>query len=147
MKNDKGFTLLEMMVVIAVIAIVSAIAIPNFISFASGMKLRSASRDLYSNMQKARMNAIRQNTTWTIQFTSSGSNLTGYSVLNNGAVVNIANGYPGIVMSISGTTPFQNNHALFYSDGTSNGGAVTFANSTGQLSTVTVLASGGIKSS
>jgi prepilin-type N-terminal cleavage/methylation domain-containing protein len=138
MIKNKGFTLIEMMVVIAITAIVSAIAIPNFYSYAAGMKLRSASRDLFSNMQKARMNAIRykniinhgsppapQNTLWCVRFTT-----TGYQVINCGRdngrcaatsasddiadTVNLTQLYPGITFK----QDYSALRLVFYPDGT-----------------------------
>ena len=130
MRKDKGFTLVEMMVVIAIMAIVSAIAVPNLYSYAAGMKLRSASRDLYSTLQKTRMNAIRQNARWAVEFTSST-----YRVVNcgpdnvcggSGTTDNInytatnISAYSGVnITSFTGTVEC-------YPDGTSNGGTINF---------------------
>jgi type II secretion system protein H len=151
MQKDKGFTLVEMMVVIAIMAIISAIAVPNFYSFAAGMKLRSASRDLYSALQKTRMNAIRQNVRWAVEFTSST-----YRVVDCGSD-NVCSG-SGATDNISTTTtnisaysginiPSFPTIVEFYPDGTSNGGTLTFGDSKGHTSQVEVLASGRIKTS
>jgi type II secretion system protein H len=151
MQKDKGFTLVEMMVVIAIMAIISAIAVPNFYSFAAGMKLRSASRDLYSALQKTRMNAIRQNTRWAVEFTSSSYKVVNCGLNNvcsgSGATDNIDSTATNISAYSGINIPSFPAIVEFYPDGTSNGGTLTFGDSTGHTSQVEVLASGRIKTS
>lgn len=61
MKNKKGFTLVEVIVVMAVIGIMVTIAIPGISSWLPNYKLKSAARDVYSSLQKARMLAVKNN--------------------------------------------------------------------------------------
>ena len=147
MQKIKGFTLVEMMVVIAIIGIVSAIAIPNFYSYAAGMKLRSASRDLYSTLQDTRMKAIRQSTRWAVEFPSSSS----YRVVNCGpdnncsannvyhSTTNISQ-YSGITASGAFPITFE-----FTSEGTCNAGTITFTDPKLKTSRVEVSLSGRIR--
>ena len=69
--RQKGFTLIEIVIVLSIIGIMTAVVVPNFLKWRPGMLLKSASRDLYSSMQKAKIEAVKTNTTVTFNFTSS----------------------------------------------------------------------------
>lgn len=58
-KNESGFSLFELMIVIAIVAILSVIAIPNFLSWRDNANLRGSAFNLKSDFELAKMRAIR----------------------------------------------------------------------------------------
>ena len=83
MRNNKGYTLTEIMVVIAIVAIVAAIAAPNMIGWRSAPRLRGAVDNLKGDLQRAKMMAVRESTFIAIDFDASE---TEYTVcVDNGA--------------------------------------------------------------
>ena len=66
--RQAGFTMLELMIAIGIIAILSAIAVPNIISWLPNYRLKAAARDVISNFQKAKMEAVKRNVTVVLDF-------------------------------------------------------------------------------
>ncbi len=64
----RGFTTLELLVVISILLIMAAIAFPNLSGWARNQRLKGAARDLVSHFQFARLEAIKSGTTVYLTF-------------------------------------------------------------------------------
>ena len=82
MTKDAGFTLLELAVVVAIISIISAIAVPNMIGWIPKYRLQNAASDLRGEFQATRMRAIRENREFAIFFSPATGD---YRVVDSGA--------------------------------------------------------------
>lgn len=107
-----GFTLVELLVAVAVLAIVLTIAIPSFASIAQRARLKSAADKLRSELSEARTEALRRNRNVVVSFTRSTDGATwcyGFTLNDSGCDCSQTN--PGAAdycfVDVNGSTPIR----------------------------------------
>jgi type IV fimbrial biogenesis protein FimT len=94
MKNRTyGFTLIELMVTLAILAIVLTVAIPNFSSFQASSRLSAQANDLVTVLNYARVEALKRGSRVSVCKSSSGTSCaTGGNWEQGWIVVNVGDG-------------------------------------------------------
>lgn len=72
-RTSAGFTLIEMMIAVALMAILLSIAVPSFRDASLGSQLRAAANDLTASAHLARSEAIKRNAPVTLCVSSNGT--------------------------------------------------------------------------
>jgi prepilin-type N-terminal cleavage/methylation domain-containing protein len=66
-QKSQGFSLIELMLVVAVVIILAALTVPHMLNIVSDISLRYVAQDFGGLVQSARIQAVRKNTFYTIQ--------------------------------------------------------------------------------
>jgi len=150
--NKKGVTLIELIVVLAIIAIGAVLAVPNLGPWLANYRLRSATRDITSTLRTAQMKAVSNNMDYGVAFDivnrqyrlyrSSGGLIPDGSLNDLPTGIQFNRVYPNpVTFAVDGTLglPF----ARFFTNSASNGGTVYLINTKQSTRTITVLPSTG----
>lgn len=90
--GQHGFTLVELMITLAVFAVLLAIMVPSYSDMTLGSKLRSQANDLVAGAVLARSEAIKRNQQVSLCASSNGTSCTGtwsqgWIVINGATVI------------------------------------------------------------
>lgn len=96
MKRQPGFTLIEFMVVVALVAIVLTITIPGFRDLLERRRVEGVATELSADLQFARSEAVSRQTAVTVSVNAGG---TGYSVA--GGVTKVVTLPAGITIAVT----------------------------------------------
>ena len=66
--RERGFTITELMIVVAIMGSLTAVATPSISRWLTSIRMESATREIASTLQLARVKAITQNTSIRIHF-------------------------------------------------------------------------------
>jgi type IV fimbrial biogenesis protein FimT len=88
MRRNRGFSVYELMVVIAIIGIMATVTMPPFLSWLTAHRLRGAAINLMADIEMAKIRAIRENTFVAVQFIADtdANQINRYEIfIDNGA--------------------------------------------------------------
>ena len=145
--NPRGFTLVELIVVIAVIGISAGILAPNLISQIQKYRLNGATRQLAWDLMAARMQAIGRNRRSKVFFPNNRQYKTCYDANNDGTVDDCEGNGPtkDIQRNYSDVTITPNNEPIFLPNGTvTNLPSIIVENPAGSK-TITISIAGRVK--
>ena len=70
-RSERGFTVIELLTVVAIMLVITAIATPSFYYWLPTYRLSAGARQIAADLQLARMKAISQNTRYRLSFTAA----------------------------------------------------------------------------
>jgi prepilin-type N-terminal cleavage/methylation domain-containing protein len=138
LRDREGFTLIRLLVTIGILGILLAAASPNIASVTRIYGVRSAARQVYSELQNTRMSAVSENRSYTFTVDGGGAS---YSIGPTGATVS-----KPLDAASQGVTISAPNALTFTSTGTASSTAtVTITNSAGDTTGVAVSPAGRVR--
>jgi prepilin-type N-terminal cleavage/methylation domain-containing protein len=141
--NKRGITLMELIIVMAIIAMGAVLMVPNIAAWLPNYRLRSATRDIASAMRVAQMKAVSSNVVYRVSFDDGNNNYviqrsTGGLFVDEGGSQSLPTG-----ISFNGVSFGGNKFVSFNPNSTASSGNAVVKNSKGTQKTISVLSTTG----
>jgi prepilin-type N-terminal cleavage/methylation domain-containing protein len=98
-QHPRGFTIIELVVILAIIAILATVTSLNIPSWRDNMTLRATARDIVSYFQFAKVEAAKRNATASIELTQGGQGVGRCKVMIGGQTLKEMTMPPKVTMT------------------------------------------------
>jgi type IV fimbrial biogenesis protein FimT len=147
--DSAGFTIAELIVWLGVFALLTAIAVPNYVALQPGLRLNGAAREILAQLMWARAKAVEQSNNFVVSFPTNHTLLILDDKNNNGLAdagestktIDIQTDYSDATLAKGGGQP----DPIFYPRGTAAGATTLTVTNSGGSRTVSVSATGVVK--
>jgi len=132
--SENGFTLIESAMVVGILIIVAAIALPGFRKMAINGNLKAAAREIMSDFSSLKQRAMSENTTFSVKFDVAQNN---YQIQGGGTnLIKTPKYFAGDIMIA--TASFNVGSTIkFQTRGTTSFGTVVLTNGRDSTATIT----------
>ncbi|MGE5255398.1 MAG: GspH/FimT family pseudopilin [Hyphomicrobiales bacterium] len=138
---SSGFSIFEVLIVVAILSLAGAIAIPRLVSWRSNIRLINAAQELRTNLEAAKTLAAKENTTITLQFEpASGQYRMTFRNLDDALVAIKVEQLPPEVRIDSAHPEYTltGNKVSFNSRGGADNGTIVLSNSNGKSKKISI---------
>ena len=143
--SNKGVTLIELMIVIGIIGILSAVSLYSWLGYQNNVNLKTAAGEVMSDIASCKQRAISEGVQYCMQFTDGSPNYSinasSCSAPTQTEAKNLTGFGSGLTIS---STNFNSDRVSFLPRGTlsSNTGRLVLTNSKNSTATITVQITG-----
>jgi type IV fimbrial biogenesis protein FimT len=131
MRIQRGFSLIELLIAISVVAIMGGIAMYSWQGYRDNTNLKTAAREVMSDIANCRQRAVAENASYQMNFTNGASTYTITSAA--GTITKNLSDFGNGLSFTSG-----NLLVTFLTRGISSNGTITLTNGKGSTATITI---------
>lgn len=145
-RQKEGFTLVEITITVAILAIVSTIAVATFTGYRKNISLRSAARAIADDFAYLKQKAVAESVHYKIVFSAENNN---YKIIKGGskgvaaeydeatAIVKSPSAFSSdIVISTNPAPTYTHSQVVFQPRGTTAAGTIILANAIGSTAKI-----------
>jgi len=138
----KGMTLCELMIAVAIIAVLSSVAVPSFFSMLTSYRFAKAAVDLEGFLQRVKLKSIKHKTSYTVYFDQERN---GYYEIESGSGERMEGPFVPFDIYRAGIVIEKSKNIIFTRNGLIRGtGKIVLKASSGVLKRFSFCMAGGI---